>query len=1022
MIGGLLFSACLVMVVAALGAERPPKEEKPRSQPSEEKRAQTSYVIKKARPAKGRRATTQSAAQRAKLAEARRRAMASLRKGKPAAKKPIPRKGSGATSRPTKSFLTPRQGPGHPMIGRTGPPHMRMGKQAGPVPGKTPVRPNLKPPVTDVRRGGHGIPAAQKPRTVVRPAARPPVQSAGPKVKPPAGVKPGVKPPAKPAGGAPTDQAATAKSAVADTKTTLVFTTEPPDPETQTYRFEYDKTPWPDVLADFSRVSGLPLVNISGEMTGNLTYRSSEKLSFIEALHKLNWLLQQQPLSSYVIQREDGYLIVGNMPDLVRRIPPEKMFETFAEFEAAHLDPYDVCLTHIEVPPGWTPFEVLDEFRTKFSDTYGTQISGQTTIELTGLAKEHELFKEVLDKLAKGQKPLRESDQPKMVVKLKAAKAADVQTLLRQWYPVSGPAVARRGKRRQAVAVDPMMERAKRLTIVSDIKNNVLYIRGPQHLLEEVRRTIDNIDVGEWRPPVQDVVQLNTAAANTVVQTLKPIFAKQNAALAKTNVWIPQAMKDALACDIFANTSSNAVILYGGKEGVARARQLVEQYDVPPDWVNEIIELQHADAADAASTILANLPAAGRGMPQPTITPRSSTTLLVSCSKQNYQKVLDLVAKLDVPDVEKPREHFVALEYAKPSDLAQTLQQMMPGSNAPPARRSVVRRRLGKKGARRVPVRRQVAAAPGRGPVFIPDDAAGTLIVFCSDKDWAKAEPLIQQLDSLAGKVKPVMRSVELHNADAADVAAMLNQMYPPRPGGGQTAEQQMVTADAYNNTINIFAKPDFIEKVLPLIQRLDINQTAPMTVIPLRYCKAEVITPILSEIFPGGGGAVRAKAPVSRRKGVRAKLRALSSPAATGEAGVRIVAEPVTNSLVVTAPPKVMQQIRDRVADMETEAEKVATTQVIVVAENRPATEIADTLNSLLGSAAPQARRPKGRPSQPSAENPVAEPLKIIPVGERIILKGPQNKVAQAIQLVNRIDVDDQQPISRKIKVLDAE
>jgi type II secretion system protein D len=928
--------------------------------------------------------TTQQASPDPKLLEAKRRAMASIKK----------------TPQPTQATTQP--------------------VTVKPMPNQVSPRPTkVRPPIS----------AAGRRRELGRPGE-------GPAVRP--AVPPRETVPQQPATQAPTpttmksedgqdaaeaaDYSAATQSPVANTKTTIVLSTEPPDPDARTYRFQYDKAPWADVLSDFSRISGLPVVNLSDPLPGELTYRTSEEMTFTEAIHQLNWLLQQQPLNNYVIQRKAGYLSVGRLPDLMRKIPPEKMFKTFEEFEAADLDPYDVCLTFFEVPEGWTPFEVIEQYRPKFSDTYGTQISGETTIELTGLACEHRLFKEIITKLAAGEKPDRDSDQPKMVIPLKAAKVADVQTILRQWYPVSGPA-ARPGRRGPQPGIDPNADQAKNLSIVADIKNNVLYLRGPQYLLDEARETIRNIDVDEWREPVQELIHLKNASAASIVQTLKPIFQKQSVMLLKSTVWIPQAMQDALTCDISPVASSNAVILIGGAEGVARARRLVESYDVEPDWITKTIELSHADAADMAATILANLPAANRTLTQPQITPRSSTTLLVSCSEQDYGMIMELVAKLDTVDAEKPREHFVHLDYANPSEVARTLQQVMQGSASLQIRQppQQVRRVPGQKGLPQPQLQiRGPVTTVGRNPVFIPDDAAGTLIVFCSDKDWPEAERLIQELDTLAGKARPELRTVELEHADATDVAAMLNQMHPPQPGVGQV--QQMVTADVYNNTITIFAKADFIEEVLPLIERLDINQSAPMKVIQLHYCKAEVIAPILSQVFPDTAAVTRPQAPIAQpRKGARPQPQQFVRRAApTGETQVRIVAEPVTNTLVVTAPPEELKLIEDQVAEMEAAAKEVTSIRVIVVAENRPASEIAETLNSLIES--PAAGGAKGRPQQKSTDNPAAEPLTITTLGERIILDGPQDKVAEAIQLVNQIDIEDQQPIFRKVKVLDAE
>ncbi|MFQ5429011.1 MAG: secretin N-terminal domain-containing protein, partial [Phycisphaerae bacterium] len=220
---------------------------------------------------------------------------------------------------------------------------------------------------------------------------------------------------------------------------------------------------------------------------------------------------------------------------------------------------------------------------------------------------------------------------------------------------------------------------------------------------------------------------------------------------------------------------------------------------------------------------------------------------------------------------------------------------------------------------------------------------------------------------------------------------------------------------------MKIFAKPDFIEKVRPLIEEMDVLSGAELTVIHLAHCKAEVVAPILQQAFPGGRAAPVRRRPVVRQKGKRPAPRRNLAP--TGSTAVRIVAEPITNALLVTAPPKDLEKIQKLVAEMEAEAEKKRPAQVFVTVEYQPANEVAATLNSILGrSGRTAARGAKGAVNRAFATNPTAEELQILAVGERILLKGPQDEVAQAIQLVQGIDVIDQKPISRKVKVLDAE
>lgn len=856
----------------------------------------------------------------------------------------------------------------------------------------------------------------------------------------------GGTPPASAAPETPGETSDDAAPVVTNTKTKmLVFQIEDPQPETRTYRFQYFDMPWQDVLEDFSRISGLPLVNKPDPpIAGNLTYFSNDDYTFQEAYYKLNELLLLNPLNNYVIQRKPKYLTVERIPDLVRKIDTDRMFNSFEEFEAANLDLYEVCLVKYRTPAGWSAFQVIEQFRSMFSDTYGTEIIGPDLIQLTGLVKEHYEFKSTVAKLTVG-KPPTEFDKPQLVYKLRAQKAATVQTILNQLFQIA-PA-APRARPGGPVTIDANMQEQKALTIVPDITNNELYVRGPQYLVEEIRATLKRIDVGEWVPPKQELLRLDNASANTIVTTLKPLFQKMLADVNKTQLYVPEEIKAALDVDIFPDVSSNSVIIVGGDEGRARAKQLVRQYDVPAEWVTEIITLQHMKSDDAMQLIQMTLQRlmGSRGAPMaPQVTVQSSNTLLISCSPSDLREVMALLEKIDAPNPEEPHEHIMRLEFAMPSDVAQTVTQVISSVNGGSTPRVMQMQGLnravrgrpiqpGKPGQPGQPVQPQMpqvmasGQAGGAGPLLLPDDDAMTLMVYCSDKEWPQVEDLVLKLDAQAGTTKPMLQTIELKRANPEDVAQMINSMFPPTPG---SSVPQIVTADIYNNTVQIFATPSFVEQVVPLIETLDINATAELTIIKLDHCKADVIAPILAQGIPGAQAITTARANVPTPGAPQQRQQPVQRPGMVtqrGDTSVRIVAEPVTNSLLVTAPPKELEQIQKLVAEMEKVAEDQygPDEQVIVTLEHRPAEEISTTLTTLLGSG-PTARA--GVPGMPTGQavagefNPNAKELKVVSNGDRLILKGPRTRVAEALMIIQRIDVPDQSPETRVYAVNDAE
>ncbi|MBN2560752.1 MAG: hypothetical protein JXQ75_07475 [Phycisphaerae bacterium] len=805
----------------------------------------------------------------------------------------------------------------------------------------------------------------------------------------------------------------TSLAPLTDTSTTMIkFEVTASNPEDCLYRFDYDRTPWSDVLADFSRMSGLSwLSEPDPPVSGDVTFRSPRDFTYKEAMRQLNELLLARVLDKYLIQRRENYLEIKRLADWMRDIPPEKMFSDFDAMEATNPDDFDIVLVYIDVPEGWTGYDVIEAFRPMFSDTYGTQVRGDK-IELTGLVREHRRWRDVIGRMVKigpQEGPPQDDMRVTLTIPLKSVRAADAQTTLKQLYPVSAP--VRVGKRGTGPGIDHNQDMNNKIEIVPDIQNNRLLIKAARHKAAEIAQMVENLDSGSPpAPPQMKVIRLEHASAADVQAQLKPIFQSQQASTGGgkrgAGPWVPEEIERALDRDIIAEPGSNSVILIGSPEGIASAEQLVKERDVPDsNWVNEIIELQHAKADHIAAMVTGAVSSGVRGPGgkivaggrEREIVPRTSTTLLVSCGKHELPEIRELVAKLDVPQDDEAVEHLVRLQAATPSVIAPILQQLFAESNAP-----------------RVTPRK---GQPSRPPIgartrFIPVDATGHLIVYCSDEEWERAEPLIEELDKQEQGSQPVLRTFTLNNADASDVAGMLESMFPPPPmEKGQMPSRQQITADPYHNTVQIFAGADFIEKVSPLIEQLDI-QTEELTVIHLQHAKAVDVAPVLTQIFGGRGGA-----PVVSRPRVKGRPQP-ASPASSGGSDVSIVAEPITNSLLVTAPPKELERIRDLVAQMDAGAEVA---RVILEAENRPAAEVAETLQSLMGPAAPS--RAVGKPGVvPGASSVGGEGLKILADGNRVILEGTHEDVAKAVQYFDIIDVLDQKPISKKYYVMDAE
>ncbi|MCA9255704.1 MAG: hypothetical protein KDA33_08690, partial [Phycisphaerales bacterium] len=821
-----------------------------------------------------------------------------------------------------------------------------------------------------------------------------------------------------------------------------------PEPERE-FTINYENTPWMEVVSDFARMSHKPFVrNVEDEIPGELTYFSIEKLSYDEAYHKLNDLLFEQPLNNFVIQRLPDRITVVRIPDLLNKIPIEHIFASFDQFKAANLDPYTPCQTQYVVPDNYTPYQIIDEYRSQFSDTYGVKIADKDKLELTGFAKEHLYF----DSMIRHLTDINPSDTPPVfeVIQLNHAKANDVVTMLRQLYPIQATATpppgrrGRRGRRQpQPQAIAPDLEDADQVNIVADAKANKLYITAPDYYMKELRMRIAELDVPSDDPPEMRRIPLYNADASTVINQILPIIQDLQAKLTKLLDHVDPMEKAKYDITLYPSGNGNGIIIVGGLKGIDWITPIIEAHDVEPDWITKSIPLFHRDASYIVERLTNAMPESGgtpvrRGRPAkggpaavPDTTPgpqieiESSRSLFVSATQFDMNTIEDLIQKLDVVDPEEPSEHFIYLQCAIPTQAAQTVQQIMAEDSAAP-----VVQPAGKGNAQaRAAARRQAARrargrstqSGGDGPLIIPNDADQSLLVYCSDTDWTEVQRLIDRLEANACNVEPKMVQFKLSRAEPTDVAAAINDMFPAPAGA-----TQIVNADSYNKTVKIYATPMFIEKITPLIQKLDENSIPGLVVIKLQYAKAEIIAPIIQQAVPESqylspvAGINQAKAAATKGKAPPRRANPRRVAQSAGDTSVRIVAEPVTNSLLVTAPPDKLKTIEDLVAQMEAVAEARKPEKVIVNVVNREADEIAGVLTSILNATKTAGAGKDGATG--GSVNPTDVEISITAIGDQLILFGPQDEVSEAVKLIAQIDTLDAMPITRKVKVYDAE
>jgi general secretion pathway protein D len=226
-----------------------------------------------------------------------------------------------------------------------------------------------------------------------------------------------------------------------------------------------------------------------------------------------------------------------------------------------------------------------------------------------------------------------------------------------------------------------------------------------------------------------------------------------------------------------------------------------------------------------------------------------------------------------------------------------------------------------------VPILRPLVPQWGHLAAYIPSNM---LIISDRASNVARLERLIATIDRTGDRE---VELIKLENAAAAEVVRTITSLQQQDKGQEPGSRNTIVLADERTNSVVIGGDKNDREKFLEIIKKLDLptGDEGSTQVVFLRYADAEALAPILEGYATqqGKGGA-----PAPAQGGAAA--------AAAGERGSKIIADPDTNSLVITAPPKTMRALRNVIAQLDFRRAQVLVEAIIA--------EVSSTNSSQLG------------------------------------------------------------------------
>ncbi len=393
----------------------------------------------------------------------------------------------------------------------------------------------------------------------------------------------------------------------------------------------------------------------------------------------------------------------------------------------------------------------------------------------------------------------------------------------------------------------------------------------------------------------------------------------------------------------------NALLLIGRREAVASVVDLINKLDQPIDVSNQlrVFRLLHASAVDAETIIRDFFTASpGSGDDQRTglgtrvqlIADFRTNSLIVQAAPRDLAEVARLIEQIDVEGTPAQNEvRIFRLKNSTAEDLQTVLQAVITGesgggggggggggnsgSATPPSTKLSIIDRASR-----------IDSGILAGVVITADPAQNALVVRAPNKSMALITQLIEQLDQLPS-AEAQIKVFQIKNGDATALQGTLQTLFGLAVTAGQgtgglfgaNAQLQLagltsggegtlvplrISVDTRTNSLIISGSASDLEVIEVLLLRLDEEgvETRNTDVYWLRNANALDVAQALTQFLTNQRTAVQQQLLFNQAISIFEQV----------DREVFVVAEPTTNSLIVSATPRFSESIRKVIAKLD--------------------------------------------------------------------------------------------------------
>ena len=453
-----------------------------------------------------------------------------------------------------------------------------------------------------------------------------------------------------------------------------------------------------------------------------------------------------------------------------------------------------------------------------------------------------------------------------------------------------------------------------------------IIIRGAKRDVQRVMDVIKEIEEqSEVTKPDVEVVDLKHADANAVADLLEELY--QDVLSARQG-----------EVSITSLDSPNALLLIGRKEAIAGVMELVEKLDQPIDNATllRVFRLQNASAVDAEQTVrdfFTDRPGSGDDV-RPALGPRvriladyRTNSLIISAAPRDLDAATNLINELDVEHITASSQiKIFSLNHAIAEDLAPVLQEAINGDGeggsdnltAPSTSLSIVS----------VDSRNKELIDSGvlAGAVVTADSGGNAIVVRAPAASMALIGELIRQLDKAPG-IESLVKVFTIENGDALQLTTALQTLFGDDsatqgtsvgvgnlPSSTAASESSLVplrfTTDQRTNSIIVSGGANDLDVVESILLRLDSEGFADRIteVIWLRHQTATDVATAIQTYVQQRTQTVNTIQQFQQGLG----------PFDLPDRDLIVVAEPVSNSVLLSVSPRMYEDVRRMIDQLD--------------------------------------------------------------------------------------------------------